>query len=246
MSDDVWFLKQVDWLAELDEAEWQKLRERARRHEFAVGATVFAPARDPRSIYLLERGRIRIYRLSDGGDELTLGYVGPGEVFGELAGFGDYPRESFAVAQIASSAWKIPVEVFRALLTARPQLVIEVTRQIGDRMKRVEARVESLVFRNVRSRLALALLELAEDIGRREGSVWIVESFLTQSELAKLIGSSRQSVSSAMTRLREEALVQQQDGRLVLLRPDALRELADSRTAATHAAPPRRRAPRSD
>ena len=73
---------------------------------------------------------------------------------------------------------------------------------MGRRLKRVEARVENLVFRNVRSRLASVLLELSEDFGHDgEEQGPTIELQLSQEELAKLIGSTRQSVNVALARL---------------------------------------------
>jgi CRP-like cAMP-binding protein len=225
---DVWYLKQIDWLQELDEREWGQLRARATRHAFGAGETVFAPARDPRSVYLLESGSVRIYRVSREGDEATLGYIAPGEVFGELAGFGDFPRESFAAAVGASMVWKIPVDLFRSLVTARPRMTMAVTRQVGERLKSVEMRVESLVFRDVRSRLALLLLELEKDFGKREGERRLLDLPLTQSELASLVGASRQSVNAALGELQRDGLIAREGRRMVLLAPDRLRALGEA------------------
>lgn len=226
--DDIWFLKRIDWLQELREDEWEALRGRARRLHFDADQMVFEPAHDPRSVYLLESGRVRIYRLSSGGDEATLGYVTQGEVFGELAGFGAYPRESFAVAQVDVQVWKIPVALFRELVANRPSLVLEVTRQMGERMKRVESRVESLILRNVRSRLAMVLLELAEDLGEQSSEGLVLEHPFSQGEIATLIGTTRQSVNTALSRFREEGVVRQEGARLVLPDPARLREIAEA------------------
>ncbi len=225
---DVWYLKQIDWLQELDEREWGQLRARATRHAFGAGETVFAPARDPRSVYLLESGSVRIYRVSRDGDEATLGYIAPGEVFCELAGFGDFPRESFAAAVGPSIVWKIPVDIFRALVSARPRLTMAVTRQVGERLKSVELRVESLVFRDVRSRLALLLLELEKDFGKREAEQRVLDLPLTQSELASLVGASRQSVNAALGELQRDGLISREGRRLRLVEPERLRALGEA------------------
>lgn len=224
--DDVWFLKQIDWLQELSSDEWAELQRRGSRKLFEESQMIFEPSRDPQSVYVLETGRVRVYRLSAEGEEATLGYVAPGEVFGELPGFGDFARESFAAAAIHSAVWKIPVDIFRTLVRKRPKLVIEVTRQIGERMKRVESRVESLVLRNVSSRVAMVLLELAEDFGERDGESWTLDLQLSQRELATLVGTTRQSINTVLGRFREEALIALEDGVLRLLQPEALRHLA--------------------
>jgi CRP-like cAMP-binding protein len=106
-------------------------------------------------------------------------------------------------------------------------MVIEVTRQIGERMKRVESRVESLVFRSVSARVAVLLLELANDFGERDGEAWRLGLRLSQSELATLVGTSRQSINLALGRFRERGLVVLDDGILCLLQPEALRRIAE-------------------
>jgi CRP/FNR family cyclic AMP-dependent transcriptional regulator len=222
LNDD--FLAQLPWLSELDEGERALLRHAAVGHTFQTGATVFEPAATPASVYILETGRVRIYRLSAGGEEATLGYVVPGEVFGELPGFGAFPRESFASAQGACRVWKLPVELFRNLVRTHPDLGVEVTGQIAERLKRVESRVESLILRDVRSRLAAALLELTEHFGNVDGEIWTLALTLSQAEMGTLIGASRQSVNTAMAALRQEGWIRQEGPTLILLRPDLLRE----------------------
>jgi CRP/FNR family cyclic AMP-dependent transcriptional regulator len=91
-------------------------------------------------------------------------------------------------------------------------------------MKRVESRVEGLILRDVRSRLASALIELTEHFGNVEGESWTLELPLSQSEMGTLIGASRQSVNSAMAAFRQEGWIRQDGPVLTLLRPDLLRE----------------------
>lgn len=217
-----------EWLHALEEAEWEELRTRATCHSFATGATVFAPTPDPYSVYVLEKGRIRILRLSSTGDEVTLGYVSEGEVFGELPSFGDHPRESFAVARTPSSVWKIPLSLFRRWMLTKPTITLEITRQMGERMKRVESRVENLVFGDVRARLATVLLELAEDFGRSDGECCVIDLGVSQGELATLIGSTRQSVNAAMSALKDEGLLRLTGRRTELIDSERLRRIAKS------------------
>jgi CRP/FNR family cyclic AMP-dependent transcriptional regulator len=220
---DIWDGGGVAWLGELSEREREQLRAAASRRDHAPGDVIFAPHPAPDSLYLLEDGLVRIFRISEEGSETTFGYVAPGEVFGELAGFGDYPRESFAQAVHPSRVWKLPREAFQATLGERPALVAEITRQIGERLKRIEARVENLVFRDVRSRVAHMLLELADDFGEPDGEGILLQLTLTQAELASLVGSTRQTVNASLRELEAEGLIGRKGARLVVLRPDALR-----------------------
>lgn len=207
----------------------RRLQRASVRCDFGRGATVFTPDSDPHELYLLERGLVRIYRLSNEGNETTFGYVAPGEVFGELPAFGDFPRESFASAVHPSRVWKIPVPPFQRMLEQRPAVMLAVTRQIGQRMKRIESRVEKLVFRDVRARLAGILLELSEDFGKPRGDALALEIDLTQSELATLVGSTRQTINTSVGELESAGLIEREGRRLILVKPKELARVARSR-----------------
>jgi len=224
---DFWHLQDVDWLSELSYDERETLRKKSFRRQYDGGEIVFMPVPNPDSVYLLEAGLVRIYRLSETGLETTLGYVRAGEVFGELAVFGDYPRESFAQAVDPSMVWKIPRHSFQPYVESRPGLAFEVSKQIGERLKRIESRVENLVFRDVASRVILILLELARQFGleRKDGSV-LVDVHITQAELATLVGSTRQSVNATLGELNEKGLVGREGRQVVILKPAELRQEA--------------------
>jgi CRP/FNR family transcriptional regulator len=222
-----WHLHDCDLLSGLAPEERETLRAGSECRDYAAGETVFAPTPHPHSVFLLERGLIRIYRLSETGAEVVLGYVARGEVFGELAAFGERPRESFAEALHPSLVWKIPREVFEGVVSGRAALAIRVTQQIGDRFKHLESRVENLVFRDVRSRLARILLDLARDFGQRESDGALrIDLPLTQGEVAKLIGSTRQSVNQGMRELEQAGLVGRRDGCIAVLEAERLRSLS--------------------
>jgi CRP/FNR family cyclic AMP-dependent transcriptional regulator len=228
---DIWHLRSLDWLQELSPEETDKLRSASLCREYREGETIFAPETSPNSLYLLERGLARIYRLSREGEETTFGYVAPGEVFGELTAFGDYPRESFAQAARACRVWRIPGADFQKLLEARPTLALEVTRQIGARLKRIESRVENLVFRNARSRLAHILMELAEDFGRQTEEGIYIDVDFTQAELATLVGITRQTANAHLREFEHEGLTARAGRHIVLIGAEALGRVA---TGAPH------------
>jgi CRP/FNR family cyclic AMP-dependent transcriptional regulator len=224
---DVWHLQSVDWQKELTPEERDQLRASSVRRQYETGEIVFTPVPTPESLYLLEEGLIRIYRLSESGMETALGYVRSGEVFGELAVFGDFPRESFAQAVKRSTAWKIPRRAFLPFVTSRPGLGFAISKQIGQRLKRIESRVENLVFRDVHTRIMLILCELAETFGSEhpDGSVEI-DVPLTQSELATLVGSTRQSVNSSLGELTEQGFLTKRGRHVVVTKLEELKRAA--------------------
>jgi CRP-like cAMP-binding protein len=220
---DFWHLHNFDWLRLLSAAETARLQKRSVCREYAPAERIFSPTPQPHSVYLLERGLVRIFRLSPSGSETTFGYVNPGEIFGELAAFSDEPRESFAEAVHSSTVWRIAREALQETIAAHPAIAVEVTKQVGTRLKRIESRVESLVFRDVRARVACVLLELAEDFGRAYTRGLMINLALSQEELATLVGATRQSVNASLRELRQEGFLARDRRRFVLTRPEELR-----------------------
>ena len=221
---DVWHLRNIDWLNELSPEELSRIQNGSEPQRYQAGSIVFEPAPKPHSVFLLESGRIRIYRISETGLETSFGYVSPGGIFGELSAFGDYPRESFARAVEDALVHEFERHAFRELLGQRPEMAIAITKQVGERLKRIESRLENLVFRDVRTRVALILLELAEDMGRQEGEQLVLETRLTQAELATLVGSTRQSVNACLRDLTVDGVIGRAGHHLAILKPLELRE----------------------
>jgi CRP-like cAMP-binding protein len=221
--DDFWRRHGFDWLAELSERDAERLLSRSSSRQHARGETVFEPSVDPPSVYLLETGLVRIYRLSAKGAEATLGYVRPGELFGELEAISDRPRESFAQAVLPSRVWPVPRLELRRLLGSHPSIAFRVAEQVANRFKRIESRVESLVLKSLSSRVGLILLELAEDFGRAAADGLCIDLPLSQNDVAMLVGATRQSVNICLQELCEKQLLIQRKHRFTLPDPVALR-----------------------
>lgn len=197
---ELWHINSVDWLNELPSPSVDALR---------TGASIsnFEPAVEPQDVFILETGLVRMYRSCARGEEVTFGYIQPGEVIGELAAFSSKPRESFAIAVERSTAIKIQKQVFAEAIQSRSSIVFLVAAQIEDRFKQIESRVEDLVFRSARSRLAQVILQLAEDFGEKTGDRWVIAIRLTHIELVTLVGASRPTVSIALGELEDDELI---------------------------------------
>ena len=208
---DHWHLKNVDWLEALPPEVLDDLRLSAAIREFPRGALIFKPSPNPEYVYLLEQGLVRMYRESPQAEQVTFGYVQPGEVFGECAVFRDRPRESFAEAHENSTVLRLPRQRFVRAIRSTPSLMFAIAKQIEGRFKNVESRVEDLVFRDARSRLASVILQLGDEFGRSDGDRTIIKMRLTHEEIATLIGTSRPTVSIALGELEDLGVVSRVD-----------------------------------
>ena len=224
---ELWHLEHIDWLKELPAAVVEELTAGAELTEHAPGAVIFTPRPDPENVFVLVSGLVRIYRASEQGEEVTFGYIHPGEAFGELAAFSKDPRQSYAAAVEPSTVMRLNRDDFARAIQAKSSVVFTIARQIEGRFKQIESRVEDLVFKSVRARVAHVLAQLVEEFGDG-ASPPAIRLRLTHADIATLIGASRPSVSIALGELEDSGLVGRRQGFFVLNDLAALRAVAES------------------
>lgn len=194
------------------------------RH-FPEGVGIFEPGGSSDCVWLLERGLVSLQRVSADGDPVGLCLIRPGEVFGEESLF-DRPFLCFAETLVPSVVSRVPVRSFRSLLRQSPQDGWALAEQLQARTSRLMDRVEGLAVRDVRTRLACMLLDLAEALGDTAPHVTDPRLPISQTTLANLIGTTRQSVNALLGRFDDDGLVVRSRGEVRLLRMDALRAVA--------------------
>jgi CRP-like cAMP-binding protein len=172
---------------------------------------------DPSSnVYLLKRGRVKITNTAPSGKEVTFDILEPGEVFGELDVLEDSPRSTSAETLDDALICMIPRKDFDQYLATHPSVAVKLTKLIGLRLKKIQSRVEDLVFRDVPARLAHLLLELKKTEGVADAAGTRIRAKLTHQEMANLIGCSRETVSTTIGQFRDDGLIQT-DGRTITI-----------------------------
>src|SRR5262245_42149016 len=154
MRESIWFLKRCPLFEHLNPEECRRLEARARARTFPKKSVIYFPDQSGESVLLLARGRVKILSLTPGGRETIFAFIEPGELFGELAVLDASPRNEYAEAVEESLTLAIPREDITALMARRPEVALAVTKLIGLRRRRVEARLKDLLFRTTRERTA--------------------------------------------------------------------------------------------
>ena len=193
--------------------------ERMARHTqrtFAKGEQFFVPDDLSDRIFFITEGRVKISSMNDEGKEITKVILGKGEVFGELALVGEQRRRDWATALEKTVACVVSLEEMRALMRERSELNLFFMKIFGARQLEMERRLESLVFRDSRSRIVEFLLHLAQTKGQRIGYEWVVRDFITHQEIANLTATSRQTVTTTLNDLRFQKLISFDRNRLLV------------------------------
>ena len=192
---------------------------------FRQGETIFHQGDAGQLLYLIESGRVRIYVMGEDGQETSVSLAGSGDIFGELAVIDGLPRSASVVAQEDTQVLTLSRERLREHLRRSPQLEINFMKTLSVRVRYSTQQMGSLTFLDVSGRLARKLLELAQAYGVAEPEGVRIDTTLTQSDLASLIGATRESINKAMSALRRQGLVLLRHGSIIIVDPDALREI---------------------
>jgi len=174
------------------------------------------------SIYVLQSGRTKITALSEDGHEVVHEILGPGEIFGHTSSLLGIPRTTSAQILETSLLCEIRQKDFESLLTAYPELSLQLLKSVGLRLKKAEAQLLNVICNDVSTRVREALLDL---IGFKSGIQpdQPVSVKITQQDLANLIGASRQKTWQALKELEDSSVLQLMYRSILVTAPDKLR-----------------------
>jgi len=189
---------------------------------FRAGEVVFREGDDSDTCYVVRSGHARAVREHADGRQITLATFGPGDIFGELAMFDDERRSATVEAIDDLAVLGIPGLDMRALLARHADIAVKLVIALGRRLRAANERLARQSFQTVQSRVAGVLAQLVEQAraeGAGEGAVLLTA---TQTELAQLAGSSRESASRFLAVLERAGVISQGRGRLTVHDPAAL------------------------
>jgi CRP/FNR family transcriptional regulator, cyclic AMP receptor protein len=172
-------------------------------------------------LYAVIEGLVKIVFTSERGDEMVLNILGPQEIFGELAVLDGSPRSASVVALKATSVFMLPRRQLLELMSVNPGLADEFLKLIGKLVRKLTEKAGDLAFLDLVGRLAKLLLQLSAMHGHVHGVV--LDSGLTQTDLAGMIGASRPAVNRALQSLATRGLIALQGRTIVLRDLEALR-----------------------
>lgn len=218
--DKVAALQRTALFGELEPADRDALAKRAMEHKLHRSETLFLAGQPARGLYVVVEGAIRAYRVNADGREQVIHVERAGATLAELPVFDGGPYPSSTAAEEDSIVLFIDREDVLRLCLERPHISLAALRLLAARMRNCAALVERLSLRDVDRRVAQLLLEEASDYGARAGDAVEFQLALTHHQIASRVGSVREVVSRAITRLQQGGLIRV-DGRKVIISSEA-------------------------
>jgi len=190
---------------------------------FKKGDYVYMPEDNSDKIFFIISGKIKIGSYRDNDKEVAHTILQKGDVFGELAMIGETARKDFAQALEESEIIPIKLEEVKKQMKNHSGLSILIMKMMGSRVHEMEQRLESLVFKDSRSRIIEFIILSLEKSGQRMGYEWILRNFITHQDIANITATSRQTVTMVLNELKNENIIHFDRKRLLIRDLDRLK-----------------------
>jgi CRP/FNR family transcriptional regulator len=179
---------------------------------------------DPgRLVYLVKRGRVRIARAAEDGNDLTIAILGAGDLFGEEVAFHEVTRTTFALCLEESILCSANGKDLFELISRHSSLAVNIARYLGEQRDQALSVAEDLAYLKVPERLVRLLERLASEHGTPVAGGTMIDISLTHADIASLIGSTRETVSLQLKRLENDGVVRMENRKIVVTKANSLR-----------------------
>jgi CRP-like cAMP-binding protein len=174
-----------------------------KKHEY-----IYFTQEAAKHIYMIANGRVKIGHYLDDGKEVIKSILTKGEIFGELALAGEDKRIDFAQSMDdTTSICPLGIDDLKALMVEDKELSFKILKLVGLRLIKLERKLESLVFKDARTRIVEFLKDSAAWKGQKVGLETMIPTNLTHKDIASLTGTSRQTVTTILNELKEKNLI---------------------------------------
>ena len=178
---------------------------------------IYLPDEPSDSVFFLLKGTIKIGTHSNEGKEIIKSLIHPKAMFGELGLIGEEKRQDFAQAlKEEVHIYTLKIEDFRRLMRSNYALCDRIMSQFGDRLMRAENKLESLIFKDARTRIIEFIRDSVLKRGRRIGYEMLLKHSLTHQDIANITCTSRQTVTLVLNELRKSDLIYFNRGKILV------------------------------
>jgi CRP/FNR family transcriptional regulator len=183
---------------------------------------------DPSSwLGVVLEGRVKMIKHSEGGKDVVLDVILPGEMLGEEAAFNGEPYPATAQAMEPTVVASIYRDDYHRLLQQYPALALRVIEELGRRLREAQDLIKSMAVERVERRIARILLKLAATTGSSNGNGIVIELPLTRQDIAEMAGTTVETTIRTMSKFKKDGLIQTKRGQVTVLEPHELVKIAE-------------------
>lgn len=221
------FMQRIDVLSALDGRLARRIEQEAQERFIRRREPIFVPGDPEQEVYVVKDGRVRIYRQSPAGKEISLALFDSGEMFGEMALFFPSTRVNIAEAHEDTELYVVPLEAFHRWMEEDDGVKRLILYILADRRRAMEQKAAELVALEVPQRVAKIILWLFDRYSTDIIAGKIALNIrLTHHEIASLSGTTRETATLILNRFRRDGYIDFFGRRMILLNAAELERIA--------------------
>lgn len=200
-------LSEMPLFAGLDSTTLEAVSARLRRHRYSAGTTVITADTPGESVFIIQSGTVKIKVDQADGKEVIIAILGAGSLVGELSVLDRQERSADVVTQEESTLLWMDRPTFHGFLDSIPGITRNLLMIMTRRQRLSTEQIQALCTLDVYGRVARQLLAFADLYGKPSPDGMRIPIRLTQSDIAGLVGASRERVNQVFVALRDSKLI---------------------------------------
>ncbi|MCD2180554.1 Crp/Fnr family transcriptional regulator [Rhizobium sp. GN54] len=227
MKIDKSLVRSIPLFDRMSDADLDKFLGHAVSRRVPAGEAVFEQGAAATHFFLLLHGRLKVTQVTEDGQQIIVRVVHPGDLFGFAKALqrSDYPGTALAVSESIALRW--PTELWPQFVDRNPRLAVTAMQTIGQRLEEAHTRIREMSTQEVERRVAHAVLRLANQAGRKEGSGVRIDFPISRQDIAEMTGTTLHTVSRILSAWEGKGLVEGGRQKLIVLDINGLAALAD-------------------
>lgn len=195
-------IQSIIYFEGITKEEVATVTENSMLNSYKAGEIIFLEDDPAEGLWVVEQGRVKVYKLNENGNEHILHLLGPGKTFNDIGALdnGSNPANAAALSETVK-VWLIPLDIITSVLSRNPQVALNVIRLLAMRVRSLVGQIEDLALYSVMSRLARFLLKQVDDPSLSGPGV-------TRTAIAAYLNTTPQTISVALRELETSGAIE--------------------------------------
>lgn len=217
------YLKHFTFFSDLQEEDLESISNITMERNYKRNMLVFMEGEPGDAFYYIKKGKVKIFRVYEDGKEHIIHICREGDVFGEATLFSNVPYPASASIYEDSTIGIIKNSDLEALIQSNAALALKFIKVLAKKLIFAQHKIKDLAFNDVFARTASQILKLAKEYGIQTDKGIAINIEFSRQELADMVGTTRETVSRAISKFKKEKSITEELDKLILLNADKLK-----------------------
>lgn len=218
------YLKHIAVFEELDTEELAAIDKLTIDRKYKKNMIIFMEGEPGEGFHYVKKGKIKIVKMAHDGREHIINILGPGDVFAEVLLFNQGPYPATAIALEDSLVGIIKNTDLETVVASNTRIALHLIKILSKRLLNTQMKIKTLALSDTFARTAQMLVKLAYQYGQQTERGMQIDVDMTRQDLANLVGTSRETVTRALSSMKKDKVIDFEDSKITILKMDKLKE----------------------